>query len=219
MTTEDKAKVKRVYGRGYFDGFKAAAECSMDQELMMNEAKFNAIYRGLTETAKKVYEAVPMREIWTVSQVISELSRLGYNRQDHRIVLGCLTSLRETGLVKEPKQGHFVRAEVRLKQAVTAQPEHNELPPQPSQPAETEIPKKEAEMPQVKAKTPAPNTTPLERIGGLSAQVLDVVKQLHQLAADIDAAAIEMEEQLEKVKEDNAKLIQLKSLLKSIGME
>lgn len=218
MTTEDKAKVKRVYGRGYFDGFKAAADSSMDKELMMTEAKFNAIYRGLTEIAKKVYEAVPMQEIWTVGQVINELNRLGYNRQEHRVVMGCLTSLRETGLVKEPKQGHFVRAEVRVKQAVTTQPDHQEIT-QPTQPVETEMPKKEAEMPQVKAKTPAPNTTPLERIGGLSAQVLDVVKQLHQLAADIDAAAIEMEEQLEKVKEDNAKLIQLKSLLKSIGME
>lgn len=218
MTTEDKAKVKRVYGRGYFDGFKAAADSSVDKELTMTEAKFNNIYRGLTEIAKKVYQAVPMQEMWTANQVISELNRLGFNRQEHRIVLGCLTSLRDSGLVKEPKQGYFVRAEVRVKQAVTTQPDHQE-PTQPTQPVKTEMPKKEAEMPQVKAKTPAPNTTPLERIGGLSAQVLDVVKQLHQLAADIDAAAIEMEEQLEKVKEDNAKLIQLKSLLKSIGME
>ena len=72
-------------------------------------------------------------------------------------------------------------------------------------------------MPKTESTVEPTKATPLERIGGLSARVLSLIQSLHQLAADIDATAIEVEEQIEKIQKDSAKLKQLQEILKGIA--
>jgi hypothetical protein len=64
--------------------------------------------RNLTEAARKVYEATPINEVWTTSQIGHELARMG-RRADIRHIAGCLDSLKKDGLVKEPQPDHWQR--------------------------------------------------------------------------------------------------------------
>ena len=208
---EERDKLNRVYGRGFHDGMKAAG-IQIVKESAMNEAKFNALFRSLSEQAKKVYQAVPMNEKWSTGQVMTELART-VGQREHRVVAGCLRSLMESGLIKEPDPGMWIRVEIRPRVAsVSCKTEIEETV--------QEMPKKETkDMPPINTQ-PTPqkaDTTPLERIGGLSAQVLSIIQSLHQLAADIEAAALEVEEQIEKINKDGEKLKQLQQLLKSLS--
>lgn len=218
MDAEDKQKFKRVYGRGFRDGHKAAVKEINDQatEKEMTEIKFNAIYRGLTEQAKKVYQAVPITEPWSVPQIMHELSRTT-GQKEHRIVSGCLNSLQDSGLIREASQGQWVRVEVRPKTVSVVKKLHP-VTVQDTTP-EHEPEKKEA-MPPINLNPPPQkmdtNTTPLERIGRLSAQVLAIIQNMHQLAADIEATALEVEEQMEKIQKDGARLKHFQELLKLV---
>ena len=180
----------------------------------MTENKFNSIFRGISEQAKKVYHAVPIEDSWSVAQIMAELARTTGQR-DHRIVSGCLNSLKGAGLVRELPNNTWARIEVRAKvpqaKTVTA---NAEFEPPAKETKET----KETEMPPINTQ-PAPqkaasDVTPLERIGGLSQQVLTIIQSMHQLAADIEATAIEVEEQMEKIEKDTALLRQFQQLIK-----
>lgn len=200
-----KQALKRVYGRGFYDGLRAATAAAPTNEEPMTETKFNAVYRSVSEQAKKVYAAVPIEERWTLTQIMAELSRTTGQREQ-RVVSGCLNSLKEVGLVKEYTGGVWGRTEVRLKSAPLIE---SDL--QPTQPTQEVMP-----AINTKPKAQESTTTPLERIGGLSSQVLTIIQTLHQLAADIDAAAIEVEEQIQKVHKDSTRLKQLQELLKGL---
>lgn len=180
----------------------------------MNEAKFQSIFRGVSDQAKKVYSAVPITESWTSAQIMSELGRTHKNTQ-HRVVLGCLASLKELGLIKEPSTGLWVRCEVRTKQIHAITP----YKIKDIEPEETPETKEEPTVPPINTQPAAqknPTATPLERIGGLSAQVLTIIQSLHQLAADIEATALEVEEQMDKINKDSAMLKQFQQLLKGL---
>lgn len=58
--------------------------------------------------------------------------------------------------------------------------------------------------------------TALDRIGELSSQVITIIQSLHKLAADIDAAAIEVEEQIEKINKDSIRLKKLQEIFKDL---
>jgi hypothetical protein len=212
MDENIRQKLNRVYGRGFYDGVQAANE-GATKEPPMTESKFNSIFRGISEQAKKVYHAVPIEDSWSVTQIMAELARTTGQR-DHRIVSGCLNSLKSAGLVRELPNNTWARIEVRTKvpqaKTVTANAEFE--PPA----KET----KEPEMPPINTQ-PVPqkataNVTPLERIGGLSQQVLAIIQTMHQLAADIEAVAIEVEEQMEKIEKDTILLRQFQQFLKGM---
>jgi hypothetical protein len=212
MDENIRQKLNRVYGRGFYDGVQAANE-GATKEPPMTESKFNSIFRGISEQAKKVYHAVPIEDSWSLTQIMAELARTTGQRE-HRIVAGCLNSLKSAGLVRELANGTWARVEVRAKTPQTKTVTAN---------AEFEPPVKETkepEMPPINTQ-PTPqkatvNATPLERIGGLSQQVLAIIQSMHQLAADIDAAAIEVEEQMQKIEKDTILLRQFQQLLKGM---
>lgn len=221
---DTREKLNRVYGRGFRDGLKAVGK-QLVKEKVMNEAKFQSVFRNVSDQAKKVYSAVPITEAWTSAQIMTELGRLN-KTTEQRVVLGCLASLKELGLVKEPSIGLWIRTEVRTKQIHSILPyKIKDIEPEEvieaTQPVETIMkPKKETIVPPINTQPVAqkadPNTTPLERIGGLSQQVLTIIQSLHQLAADIEATAIEVEEQMEKINKDSAMLKQFQQILKGL---
>lgn len=211
---EEREKLNRVYGRGFIDGMKAAGKEPVNQlvkEKVMNQAKFDSIYRGVSEQAKRVYQAVPISEHWSSAQVIAELSRTGKGCEQ-RIVLGCLSSLKDSGLVKEPAVGHWVRTEVRTKQLHAITPMKTIRAFTPPKEEETTVANNVQPIAQPKSEI-----TALERISGLSAQLTPIIQNLQKLATDIEATAIEIEEQIDKVHKDYAKLKQFQELLKALS--
>ena len=83
---------------------------------MMNHVRFEMIHRGQTSVAQKVYEAIPIAEAWSLSQINSELGRCG-SSITYRVVEGCIKALVESGIVIETplRSQHFTRTPVRSK--------------------------------------------------------------------------------------------------------
>jgi hypothetical protein len=176
---------------------------------MMSQARFNSVYSGLTAIAKKVYEAVPIAETWSIPQIIGELERTGF-RHEYRSVAGCLATLLNAGLVQETSKGKFCREPIREK---TIAPKEEAMKAAPV-PAVAVSP-----APAVRAAVavPAPQKSPIDRLGELAARVAAMAGSLKELASDISDAAIDVEAQVEQNEAAMAKVKQLQSILKSLG--
>jgi hypothetical protein len=201
-----RQKLNRVYGKGFYDGMKATQANQKEQP--MNETRFSAIYKGLGEKTKKVYQVVPISESWSLGQMMVELNRSspGHNH-NQRSVGFCLGSLKDVGLIKEVPGDKWIRVPVRAKVAMNEEVECSDTTAkEEAMPNETPQPAKAAKE----------ESTPLEKIGELSSQVINIIQSLHKLAADIDAAAIEVEEQIEKIKRDSIRLKKLQEIFKDL---
>ena len=65
--------------------------------------------------ARKVYDAVPMREPWPFSKIHNELIRTGV-RQDRHKLEGCVRQLVDSGLVRRVNNDHFIRTPITRKE-------------------------------------------------------------------------------------------------------
>lgn len=74
----------------------------------MNQRKYDRLVHDQNGPAQKVLEATPIQENWTAQKVQQELRRTGHQMQVH-LVFGCLNTLKQAGLVKEPKKGEFCK--------------------------------------------------------------------------------------------------------------
>jgi hypothetical protein len=177
----------------------------------MNLARYTATYNGLNAAARKVHDAVPMQEPWTVAQIVGELRRQG-SSLDHRVTRGCLRVLVEAGLVIERAGEKFQRITIRI--ADKQQPA-----PQPA-PQQKEPAMPENVTPLLTKKTPEP-ATPMDRLGALAKRVNDVAIIVKNLASELSDAAVEIQAELEAKDANNtkelAKLRQFQALLKGLA--
>lgn len=179
----------------------------------MNHAKFQGIYNGMTSICKKVYAAVPINEPWSAPQVLQEMFRAG-SSTDLRMVSGCLSSLVASNVVLENPRGSFVRVPVKPPRT----PLRSALDEAHPTPPATKDPIVPVSMPPISSAqtTPEPQSA-IDKLARLSSRAVDIATSLKQLAADIDSAAIEIEDQIAAKGEDAKKLTQLRELLKGIG--
>lgn len=177
----------------------------------MNEAKLSRAEDGLNTIATKVYEAIPIQEVWTKAQIVSEFNRLGHNASV-RIIEGVLDTLRGRGLVTENPRGSFRR--------VTAKPKIHLI-----QAKETEVAKR-PEMPQeaidglVEAVRYADNMTskdPLTRLAEIASSMIRISGDIKNLAKHLEDAALMSEEKMKQSDESAQKLRQLQALLKGLA--
>lgn len=179
------AKIRAAYGRGRYDA-----------EKRMNAARLMEAERHISAQARKVLECVPLQEAWTTEQINSEIGRRGM-RMDKSAVLGCLGSLKDAGLVREPSQQQFVRVFV-----------------QPPLTVVKEEPKLAIAAFEEKASgssDPAlKGLTPLETFAF-------VAGALRALATDIENTALEVESLLAEANAKVEKFRQLQELLKGLA--
>ena len=162
---------------------------------MLSPSRQKSLVDGLTSIARKVFEAVPISEAWTISQIQAELSRTSAAGRDFRNVQGCLRYLTEVGLISQPeKDTTFRRVPVREVSV-------NEVEEPMSKPTIT-----------VPAAQPKPATrSPITILSGLATQ-------MRSLADEIDHAALEIEESISSNQAEIAHLQQLKTILRNIGL-
>lgn len=130
------------------------------------------IVAGLPNIVRKVLDATPIGEAWTASQIISEVARALGTRMEHRAVLGALHSLREHGLVREPRAGAFQRTAASVRQVNdSARPEPT---PHPA-PEKPDPPRK---------------TDPTDDIGAVAGRLRVLASDLVLAADKLDEAAI-----------------------------
>lgn len=196
-----KPAVNRVYGRGFFDGLKAAG--IENPETFMNHARLAQRESHLSGIAKRVLEAVPHNEQWDITKIISELARNG-TRPEHHIVMGCLNTLLGDGLVREPARGVFSRVMVEVR----TKPRIHLIPPK-DEPMTTEAPQ---------ANEPPPSPAePMDKLAEVAASARKIAESVSLLAKQIEDAAIEVELRVQKINADTDKLRQLQTLLKQLG--
>jgi hypothetical protein len=167
---------------------------------MLSEARFRQMLDMQTAVAQKVYAAVPIGEAWTHQQINGEMRRNGTSH-DLRVTAGCLNTLIRCGLIQERKSGHFIRAPIRK--------------PSPPAPQLPEIEEEPIAMPATPPK-PQQSQSAIDKLSGLAARVLDVAAAMQVIAADIENAALELEEQDSMNNQQLGKLKQLQTLLKSL---
>lgn len=164
----------------------------------MTPEVLQAKQRNLTGIARKVLDAVPMQEPWGVPQILNEIARTTGSKPEHRIVVGCLRSLRDDGLIREIAPHEYQRAHSRQSikdkgAAVANDPSKGELV-------------------MFHGAEPAPPPPPLDALQRLAALAEDA----RELARALDEAALEVSAQIEQLQKDTAKLHQLHELLKGI---
>lgn len=144
---------------------------------------------GQSSIAKKVFQFIPIQEAWTHQQIASEMVRVTGAHTDHRILQGCINSLKDSGLVRELQRGRFQRAEVKPK----------EEPPK----------KEEAVIAKPKTENkPEPNGT-IEILSGIATK-------LKSLAGELEDAALQIAEDQAGNAESAKKLEQLQALLRGL---
>lgn len=169
----------------------------------MNRRRYEQLAQGLNSIAMKVLNTVPIREAWSIAQILTELRRLGC-ALDHRVVSGSLASLEELGLVRE--QGHKAWIRVQVRDSDTRQCDD-----QPSKPAFNPPNTKDVAMPKQDKQKPV-----LDTLADLSSRLRSMAGGMTKLATEIDDAAIAIAEQMQAKDASAAAARQLKKLLSQI---
>jgi hypothetical protein len=158
------------------------------------------VHNTLNAPVKKVYEAVPASEAWTSTQIIGEISRLGYSMRDSKAIIGCLDTLKRQGLIQEPERGSFIRVEV--KETTTFDKFIEET--------------KEKTMATSKPVTQIKQSN-LDRLISLSEKANGLAAQMKSMATELENVALEIEAEIQENSTSAQKLKQLQELLKGVA--
>jgi hypothetical protein len=206
---EDRAAtVRRIFGRGFVAGLQAA-EKGISTMNTMHPGKYEQAERGLTSAARKVLHAVSALQSQPIGAICSELMR-GGTAMDHVKVAGCLASLKDDGLVKEPAAGQFIRVMPRPKEEVLV--------------AQIAQPIRRGESITLVGVNPtdsslrpvAASTDTLGRLAELSQQLRAHGRLLIDFAESIDNVALDVEQRIQQAEQGADRLRQLQQLLKGI---
>lgn len=197
----DPANHRKVYARGLFDGLRKAGVD--DPEEFMNQARQKDKENNLSGIQRKIYECTPLKSPWHVSQICSEVYRSTGSRCERRTVDDCLNRLLEMGLVKEFKQGHFMRTETKsvVLEKVEAAPIKEAHVVDIKMARQTEVASKDVLKHEC---------TPREALKVISIGLVNIASQIEEIAEEIDKAEKSNEEKI-------AKLRQLQELLRGLG--
>lgn len=179
---------------------------------MISPAKFRKLHQALNGVARKVYDATPIGEFWTVAQILGELKRNGSTLGQH-VVHGSLSKMADDGLLRERGKNEYRREEVRASTTPTAM----EI-------AMTETilkPQKPVPPPLPAVRSAPAVTTPLQRLENLEQRMNGLVQrfasasqELLDLHESLTDTLIELQDQQEDP--EIAKLRQLSAVLKSL---
>jgi hypothetical protein len=193
---DDRINHRKVYARGFYDGLAAAGG---DLKADKVEEKL----RGQSAQVQKTYAAVPIQEWWSAAQVGSAIQRASGAAMDRKTLDACLHQLKDAGLVQKRADGTFCRARVAEEKEVVAKT-----------PPDEAILVKGTDVPLT---TKPEGNGPFERMAALAGNMRLHATYLNQMASEVEAIALELEERRESDDVEAQKLRQLKSLLKELA--
>lgn len=194
-----KQSNRKTYGKGFHDGIRAAT--AGHRADMMNESKLQIALKNMTAPLRKFYEFVPAQEPWTAQQILAEAARAGLS-WDTSKAKGCLNGLVESGVVREPQRGFFIRTEIRT--AKQQEPEPNMPTVQPLRKVITNDEPRQQEAPE-------------DGLMAVAERVRKLADDVRAIAHAIESAAVMVVEKEQRCAEETKKLRQLQELLKSIS--
>mgnify|MGYP000078229510 CR=1 FL=1 len=154
----------------------------------MNAAKMKQVESGLTGIARKVLDAVPKTDAWASAAILGEIKRATGSNYEMKLINGCLESLKNSGLVREPVRGKWIRIAVKDRddEAVEVTANVVELRKLPDQ------------------------LTAREMLSQVAIAMMDLAAKVEDVANEIDKAE-------KRNDEKTAKLRQLQELLRGLG--
>lgn len=172
----------------------------------MNLSRLRSLEDGLTGQSRKVYEVLETGYGHTVKSVMDRLAERGM-RPERAVVERCLHEQVDRGLVKE-SDGTFRRVQAE-KPKIAAVPTSSP----PSEPTPTAAP--------VVPEKPLTSLDELaaidERLAAIFANLNAAARELQTVRESIAAAAVRIEENAQRVRNDYAKLESLKTLLRGLS--
>lgn len=179
--------------------------------MAMKLSRFQEIYNGMNGTAKKVYDAIPMKDHWSVHKIMCELKRKG-SIISSKGVNGCLGYMLSAGIIEQNKDGDYIRTAMKIACNTPDEP----------------TPVRAATKEQITMAT-TPETTPANafdilsglasRARALAQRASDLEDDAAKLADDMEHAALTLAESTERETKELGKLRQLKQLLGSLAVE
>jgi hypothetical protein len=200
--------------------------------------KFQRTLDSMTTISRKIFEFVPINEPKTASQIVTAMRNTS-TRPDLKTATGCLNSLKDAGLVKEPERGLFVQIVPRETMTVREHWESaipvpatkpldsvsNTIPPEAAPnwskeempaPSKTVVPVSESRAPAERRSFAElagdPPQSPAQKFGDLAVSLRLKAQNLMRLADDIDEAALAFEQEID----DAAKKLQQFNALKAL---
>ena len=166
----------------------------------MTPQRRDSLLAGQTHIAQKVYwyvtnDTTSYSGVTDIAAAMKVATGAGV---DIHILRGCLAALKVSGLIRELVPGSYRRITIKEKKD------------SPVMKVIQNVSISEA------VKVDDEKLTPFDRLGDLSARLRAVAGSLAQLADDIDAVAISVEDQKGTVEQELAKLRQFKNLLKEL---
>lgn len=171
----------------------------------MNESRQKQLLDGQSSVARKVFEGVPIQEAWAETGIAQAMRNRGVTIASHT-VRACILEMKDAGLIKEPRTGHYQRAPVTTKVAKVLS-----LPTETiSEPVMTG-----------KTYTVKPTPSPLDLLGTVATELTllasEFGERMRALALRVEEVALSVEAQREQDAEAMAKAQQLRALLKGFA--
>lgn len=232
-TAEDANAIrKRLYGRGYHDGLKAALKLSEDD---MNAARMKSAIEGLTSIAAKVYGSMPDDRVVNAKEMTTLLYRNTGARADVAVVEGCLNSMASQHLVADQGHGAYrktvIPAVPTLVRSVESVPKFAASIVATVAAREPEVPKIQLEIktPQLAKEAPAVTPTratpidqlsPLEQLAAIERRLKDMIlytsAEMREIAEQVACAGLSVQDYVDSIRKDGDKVKQLKALLRDL---
>lgn len=167
---------------------------------------------ALNGQARKVYDHLPILTSVSVTDLLIKMSGAGM-RPERQIVEACLHNLVDRGLAKEQPSGRFRRIEVT--KSLAAEPSASA--PEPDGPP--------SDIPAVGQKDePRPVRNPFDEVADLERQLTAAISSVRAAADALEkvrdgvaAVAVNVEDYLQTVRRDHAKIEALKAMLRDVA--
>ena len=163
----------------------------------MNASKQQNLLAGQSSLARKVFQVVPTQERWSAHDIFNSLMVAQSTGAQFPAVRRGLAELKETGLIREPVNGHFQRT------AITITPSREQIM---SKETKTTVTAMQSQG------------SALDTLAVLSGEVIsfaeEVGQRMKKLAARIEEVALSVEAEREVTAESLDKFKLLQSLLK-----
>lgn len=174
----------------------------------MNPSKEAQLLSTLNALARKVYQALSADEGWTAGRVCRELVALKLTgNPQHSAVMGCLAQLHRIGLAHRVDKETFMKVRVSttpLRPILSvSSPTPAPAPILEESPGETKVATPPAPQPK------AEEFSPIQRITAISVKLKECIKELEDVALDV-------EEGIQKMRTKYAKLEAPRGLLKGL---
>lgn len=189
---------------------------------MLTQAQYDSKLASQSAIARKVLSVVPIAEAWTRQQIHTELHRATSATIDGRTIDGCLRSLEECGLAKQPSPGRYQAIRPHEK----AQKGQEADKPVPTGIVDAELPQTGAAVLARQAQVEGPRRSDAftlfdpEPAGGSIEHLLDrmgnLSDRLLETAAEIDSIRKRIRAELNGALAKSAKLDELTKLLDSL---